>query len=271
MILLYLILLCLSLERPALAAGTPVQARITAAKWDIDDGLTKALEAFRNDCGRYPCMAEGWAALMQCPTNIPAGRWHGPYLDKIPVDPWGNDFVYVCPGLHHPNGFDLYSCGMDGISKSKGGDPDDINNWDTNSPHSFRDPGLDDMLNGMLKGTLAVNVLLALVILVVWMDGRTGKAAAGLSFNRKTWKGLGSVIWFSLGLGLARYWPEGLLPDWAEADVMIIICGLTWYVFGLVLAISGVRSRTNIGILAGLAGLFNFLILIPFCIPRLAG
>ena len=130
---LCLILLCLSLEWPTFAASD--RARPTAARADIDDRPPTGLETFRRDCGRYPTTAEGWAALLQCPTNLPAERWHGPYLDRIPLDPWGSVYVYTCPGLHHPNGFDLYSCGPDEISKSKGGDPDDINNWDPGSPH----------------------------------------------------------------------------------------------------------------------------------------
>ena len=51
------------------------------------------------------------------------------------MDPWGNEYFYRGPGIHHTNGFDIYSCGADGLSKSGGCDPDDINNWDPNSPH----------------------------------------------------------------------------------------------------------------------------------------
>jgi hypothetical protein len=48
-------------------------------------------------------------------------------------------YVYLCPGIHNTNGFDLYSCGFDGISKSGGNDLDDINNWDPSSPHGGND------------------------------------------------------------------------------------------------------------------------------------
>ena len=261
--LLCLILLCLSLEWPAFASN----ARNVAARAEIDGRLTTGLETFRRDCGRYPTTAEGWAALLQCPTNLPAERWHGPYLDRIPLDPWGSVYVYACPGLHHPNGFDPYSCGPDEISKSQGSDPDDINNWNLNLSQLRDDFGPD----GLLIGALAVNLVLALVAWVVWSDGRPGKAVAGPAFNRNTWEGLGSVILFMLGVGLPRYWPERLLPHSAEAGVGVIFCGLAWYALGLVLAISGVRSRTKIGILAGLAGLFDFLIIIPWlCMPRIS-
>jgi len=28
--------------------------------------------------------------------------------------PWGNEYIYVCPGIHNTDGFDLSSAGRDG-------------------------------------------------------------------------------------------------------------------------------------------------------------
>jgi general secretion pathway protein G len=121
------------------AYGRSTEARLTAAKYDLV-GIKTAVDAFAIDCGRYPTTSEGFAALLNCPTNISPNRWHGPYLRDKPTDPWGNDYVYRCPGIHNTSSFDLYSCGADGISKSGGNDDDDINNWDPNSPRgSFSD------------------------------------------------------------------------------------------------------------------------------------
>ncbi len=86
---------------------------------------------FYVDCGRYPTTAEGFHALLTCPTNIPSKRWKGPYLDPatgVPLDPWNHEYVYRCPGIHNPNSYDLYSKGPDGIDN----DQDDIGNW---QPH----------------------------------------------------------------------------------------------------------------------------------------
>lgn len=110
-------------------------SRNTAARADILGGLKTALDRFEIDCGRYPTTSEGFAGMINCPTNFSGGKWSGPYLDQIPIDPWGNVYVYLCPGTHNTNGYDLYSCGYDGISKSGGDDLDDINNWDQDSPH----------------------------------------------------------------------------------------------------------------------------------------
>jgi hypothetical protein len=44
-------------------------------------------------------------------------------------DPWGNPYVYKCPGKHNTHSIDFYSRGRDGLSKTGGDDPDDISNW----------------------------------------------------------------------------------------------------------------------------------------------
>lgn len=46
------------------------------------------------------------------------------YLDEVPLDPWGNPYVFRYPGSHNKD-FDIESWGPDG---SPGGD-DDITNY----------------------------------------------------------------------------------------------------------------------------------------------
>lgn len=111
-------------------------ARAVAARTDITNGIKAALNRFSNECTRFPTTTEGIQALLTCRTDISQNLWHGPYLDQIPVDPWGHEYVYRYPGAHNTNGYDLYSTGADGISKTGGADPDDINNWDSKSPHA---------------------------------------------------------------------------------------------------------------------------------------
>jgi general secretion pathway protein G len=93
-----------------------------------------ALDAFHKDCGRFPSSGEGLAALISRPSGIKETQWHGSYLDSIPEDAWGHEFVYRCPGLHNTSGFDIYSRGPDGVSKSSGDDADDIANWPKRRP-----------------------------------------------------------------------------------------------------------------------------------------
>lgn len=100
------------------------QARNAAARTDISN-LRVAFGAFEVDCGRYPTAAEGMQALVEQPAN--ASGWQGPYLEKkgLPKDPWGNPYVYQCPGQHNTDGYDLHSVGPDG----QDGGGDDIDNW----------------------------------------------------------------------------------------------------------------------------------------------
>jgi general secretion pathway protein G len=99
--------------------GRSEQARQTAVRADLSS-IKTALDAFEVDNGYYPRSLQD---LLQQPSN--AKNWHGPYLESIPRDPWGNPYVYTYPGRHNPNGYDLLSAGPDG----RVGTDDDIGNW----------------------------------------------------------------------------------------------------------------------------------------------
>lgn len=93
--------------------------------------LSSAIEIFVEDTGNYPSEEQGLNSLIEKPKNYNIAGWRGPYLNKpeIPEDPWGNSYIYRCPGKHNRKSFDLYSMGMDRISNSNGSDKDDISNW----------------------------------------------------------------------------------------------------------------------------------------------
>lgn len=101
--------------------GRSEQARQAAARADIA-AIKTSLDAYEVDNGFFP---KGLADLVQQPRD--ARNWHGPYLDKLPQDPWGFDYVYAMPGRHNANGYDLSSVGPDG----KSGTEDDFGNWST--------------------------------------------------------------------------------------------------------------------------------------------
>lgn len=100
--------------------GRTEQARITAAQADINGGIKSALGQFEVDNGFFP---KSMQDLLTQPSN--AKNWHGPYLDKMPSDPWGNPYIYYYPGKHSANSYDLLSVGPDG----KEGTDDDIVSW----------------------------------------------------------------------------------------------------------------------------------------------
>jgi general secretion pathway protein G len=101
------------------------KAHIIGPVPDIKSAIVTALGQFEIDNGQYP---KGLHDLVQKPDD--ATNWHGPYFDppKVPVDPWGNEYIYEFPGKHNPGSYDLMSAGPDG----KKGTEDDICNWQNN-------------------------------------------------------------------------------------------------------------------------------------------
>jgi type II secretion system protein G len=88
---------------------------------DIFGKIKTELDRYEIDSGVYP---KSFQDLLQRPAGMT--NWHGPYFyEKIPQDPWGNNFIYEFPGKHNPGSYDLMSVGPDG----KKGTDDDIGNW----------------------------------------------------------------------------------------------------------------------------------------------
>ncbi len=87
-----------------------------------------ALESFNSDFFDYPEEQFGLQALVELPAgiNLPE-RYRGPYLPKLPVDPWGRPYVYIYPG--DENAFELLTYGRDGEPGGEGPDAD-ISYWD---------------------------------------------------------------------------------------------------------------------------------------------
>lgn len=104
----------------------PGEARVTRAKQDIQ-GVSTALNLYKLDNFRYPSSEQGLAALSVKPSGQPeAPNWKGPYLDRVPKDPWNHPYQYQQPGQHGE--IDIYSYGAD--SRSGGdGEAADIGNW----------------------------------------------------------------------------------------------------------------------------------------------
>ena len=110
--------------------GRPEEARRTKAALQIN-GIETALKLYKLDNGIYPSTEQGLQALIDPPaTGKLAPRWReGGYLEnrKLPKDPWGNDFVYLSPGVN--GDFDLSSYGPDGEAGGTGEDAD-VNSWE---------------------------------------------------------------------------------------------------------------------------------------------
>lgn len=110
--------------------GRPEEAKRTKATMQIQ-GIETALNLYKLDNGAYPSTEQGLQALVEPPSaGKLAPKWRtGGYLEKnkMPMDPWGNDFVYLSPGTH--GDYDLSSYGIDGEAGGEG-DNADINSWE---------------------------------------------------------------------------------------------------------------------------------------------
>ena len=104
-------------------------AKVTDAAIQIKN-LETALKLFKMDNGFYPSTEQGLTALISPPEigQIPDNFKPGGYLDKksLSPDPWGNEFVYISPGMQ--GDYDIISYGADG---KPGGEKynADIINW----------------------------------------------------------------------------------------------------------------------------------------------
>lgn len=99
-----------------------------------DARIRADLQAFNSSLQTYrmvaddqlPTTEQGLQALVTMPSTDPKpNKWYQ-LMERLPKDPWGHDYVYVCPGKHNPNGYDLYSKGKDGIADTA----DDQGNWE---------------------------------------------------------------------------------------------------------------------------------------------
>lgn len=84
-----------------------------------------ALKFYRLDNYRYPKQSQGLDALMTNPGG--ADNWNGPYLEKEPLDPWGEVYQYNNPSQHSKD-VDVYTLGADGQQGGEGSDAD-WGNW----------------------------------------------------------------------------------------------------------------------------------------------
>ena len=102
-------------------------ARIQKVQADFK-AIETALKIYRLDNYVYPTTEQGLMALVEPSTLTPEPRNFkaGGYLQEVPIDPWGRNYLYLFPG---ENGeVDIFSYGADGLP---GGEAQsaDFGNW----------------------------------------------------------------------------------------------------------------------------------------------
>ena len=117
MVVVFILGLLVTLVAPKIIGRTD-EARRTKALADIK-GIEEALHLFKLDNGFYPTTDQGIQALVTRPSNA---RNYNPdgYLDKLPIDPWGNPYVYFSDGQD----FIIKSYGADGQEGGEGKNAD---------------------------------------------------------------------------------------------------------------------------------------------------
>ncbi len=122
-VLLVLVILVI-IASLAVTAYAPMQkqANIDAARTQIQL-FRQPLELYRLHMGDYPPSLD---ALLAPPADLAdAGAWRGPYIERLPLDPWKRPYQYVYPGRYNQDKPDIYSLGPDGVEGN-----DDIGNWE---------------------------------------------------------------------------------------------------------------------------------------------
>ena len=100
----------------------PDQARKVKAKQDIR-ALEAALNLYKLDNFVYPTTDQGLEALLERPSSPEPPNWKdGGYLDRLPKDPWNQDYLYLSPGEN--GAIDVFSMGADQQPSD-----DDTGNW----------------------------------------------------------------------------------------------------------------------------------------------
>ena len=96
------------------------KAKRVKAQADISQ-IKSALDRYYLDAGSYPTSDQGLPALVAAPTsgNDPKD-WGGPYIERIPLDPWGHPYFYQSDG----NEYLLKSFGADGVEGGEGKNAD---------------------------------------------------------------------------------------------------------------------------------------------------
>jgi general secretion pathway protein G len=127
-VVVFILSLLVAIVAPKIMGRTD-DAKIADAKVQIKNFET-ALKLYKIDNGSYPTTEQGLESLIEKPTTgqLPAKYREGGYLEqkKIPLDPWGNQYIYVSPGVH--GDFDILSYGNDGKEGGEGKDAD-IESW----------------------------------------------------------------------------------------------------------------------------------------------
>ena len=123
--LVVMIIALLAASAIYLMGGNLGYAQEVRVRNDIQS-ISTQLKLYQAMNGFLPTSEQGLHALVTRPDSEPKPTQWRQLMERLPVDPWQSEYVYVAPGTHNPNGFDISSKGPD----RKPDTADDIGNWE---------------------------------------------------------------------------------------------------------------------------------------------
>ena len=128
LVVLVIMGLLVSIVAPAVLDNVD-DANVQKVRADFKN-IETALKLYRLDNFGYPTSEQGIQALVEKPSIEPIPRKYksSGYLEKLPQDPWGREYLYLSPG--ESKDYDLYSLGADGVRGGEGQNKD-LTNWDS--------------------------------------------------------------------------------------------------------------------------------------------
>lgn len=97
----------------SLISGNVDVAKEQRVKSDIQ-AISMQLRTYEMLNYRKPTTEQGLKALVQMPSSAPKPQQWKKLMESVPLDPWGNEYVYRNPGKFKTDGYDLYSLGPKG-------------------------------------------------------------------------------------------------------------------------------------------------------------
>ena len=104
--------------------GISDSGAITVVDGDFTS-IDNALLMYKTTAGGYPSGQQGLKVLVERPASARRGRWTQ-ILEKVPKDPWNNEYIYKYPGSKNSSRPELISLGKDGLE----GTEDDMSSQD---------------------------------------------------------------------------------------------------------------------------------------------
>lgn len=109
MVGIIVIILGVAVSRLGNTTGVAKDMRVRA---DIQ-AISTQLKLYESVNGFFPTSEQGLQALVSpVQTDPKPTRWYQ-LFKELPKDPWGSDYIYICPGRKNPDSYDLYSAGPD--------------------------------------------------------------------------------------------------------------------------------------------------------------